>query len=1383
MKFDRALGITVQTGGELLAQGTRAQPVYFTSVKDDTLGGDSNLDGALTSPTPGDWRGILSTGGQVTLDHAILHYGGGTTNGIWSSTAAAVATTNSGTLRVGNSMIRDPYFEGVIAWGSGDVTITNTVIAGADRGVNSDGSAVVRLTNCTLDDNRVGLYGHGGNLLVTNAIIANSLAYGIDNVLSSPITLRYSDVWSGQGTDYYHMADQTGTNGNLSVDPVFKNRATGIFLLQYVSPMIDAADGVEAPSSDALGSQRYDDPRTPNTGVPTGTGAYADIGAYEFVETAESPVDLVVASIDAPSTLVAGEWITVTWTIRNDGTEPATGPWHDVIALVQSPDSRPTTVEVAEVLIGEGISLAPGHPYVASAHVRVPGAQVGEQFWQVTGNSRAEIFEGRNITNNVTLAEYPATLSFEALVIDGGATTGAFTDQEQRHWFRFTPQAGQNVRVSLDLASTVGTTELYLGVGYIPSPDGYDVRSPEWQMPDSHLSVAEAVSTTYYMLAYGTAPGTFEIRAASYAFSLDSVSPSTGGNAGQVTLLINGEAIPLSPTVTLVHTTAGDIAALATHRVGADCVAATFDLNGVAPGVADVRVSSGSTTRSLSQAFSVVAGGAPDFWWSVDGPDLVRSGRLNEYTVTWGNQGAIDAPVHLMALSTSSLITMTLLIPETGEVLDNGFQFLAMTPNAAVPSIPPGATGSFRFAAVSDGFGGFTLEARAIGLDDPALASAPIDWDDFRDYTKPDELTDEQWDAVFDALIADLGANWADVGSVLASDGLASFLEPDSPLFPRSDGVGLRIPLLRALDRGAADLGWTDDQDVTAHRLMELATERPGRLLSLSVTISGYEKAPQTDDLAGVRVDRENIRNYLTNTAQALPGNQTALDQPIGSDGALMRADIRAEVQRLAGAATDQDTLFFYFSGHGTIADLNSSGAFVDALGVGYEYDEFVTDIRNTQAKNVVVIVDACHSESLINAVKFDLTDPLKDRLTIIASSAVHQTSGLDDDEGSYLSTELAGRLRGYNGNRLVSLKEAFDEIPRDLDPDPAVQTPRWYGPDITLHDPTTQSKEGIVRNLSQRAPVLGGVRSLRGVSGGGADPNDKTGGGYGTVGWVQAGQQLFYTIHFENIPPAGVPPELVWPVQEIVVTDQLSPDLDWSTFALGTLGFNNTVVAVPPGRMTYEGITRVSTDPNPVMITATLNTQTGLITWRMHAYEDLTGQLPEDPLAGFLPANDETHTGEGYVTFSIRPKAELAQGSAFTNRADIIFDVNAPIVTNVVTNTLDTARPSSTVASLPATVSDPAFSVSWSGSDLGGSGVDLYDIYVSDDGTPFTLWQSAITTTQAVFAGASGHTYGFYSVATDHVGHRETAPTTAQATTTVQTGTYVYLPLVIRNF
>ena len=101
-------------------------------------------------------------------------------------------------------------------------------------------------------------------------------------------------------------------------------------------------------------------------------------------------------------------------------------------------------------------------------------------------------------------------------------------------------------------------------------------------------------------------------------------------------------------------------------------------------------------------------------------------------------------------------------------------------------------------------------------------------------------------------------------------------------------------------------------------------------------------------------------------------------------------------------------------------------------------------------------------------------------------------------------------------------------------------------------------------------------------------------------------------------------------------------------------------------------------------------------------------------------------------------------------------------------TTTVDAAAPTSSVSAL-STFSPATFNLHWSGSDGTGSGISGYSVYVSDDGGAFTSLLSNTAQTSTTFTGANGHTYGFYSIATDNVGHQPArAATTAQATTTV---------------
>ncbi|MEI7831644.1 MAG: Ig-like domain-containing protein, partial [bacterium] len=278
-------------------------------------------------------------------------------------------------------------------------------------------------------------------------------------------------------------------------------------------------------------------------------------------------------------------------------------------------------------------------------------------------------------------------------------------------------------------------------------------------------------------------------------------------------------------------------------------------------------------------------------------------------------------------------------------------------------------------------------------------------------------------------------------------------------------------------------------------------------------------------------------------------------------------------------------------------------------------------------------------------------------------------------------------------------------------------------------------------------------------------DPNEKRGPvGYGPAGFVSVQQTLPYTIFFENVATAGAP------AHRISVVDKLSANLDARTFRLGEIIFGNHKVTVPENKSFYQTRIPLGAEHGNIMadIAAGVDIQAGEVFWIMTAIDPETGEQPVDPLLGLLPPNDAAHSGEGHVTFTIKAKSTALTGATIVNKADIVFDTNEVIETNIVTNTIDAVAPTSKVNMLPV-ASNLKMSVSWGGTDdAGGSGIVAYSIYYTDNGGAWTLWMDNSTATSGIFQGVDGHTYQFYSIAQDGAGNTEAAPTVADTSTTV---------------
>jgi hypothetical protein len=267
------------------------------------------------------------------------------------------------------------------------------------------------------------------------------------------------------------------------------------------------------------------------------------------------------------------------------------------------------------------------------------------------------------------------------------------------------------------------------------------------------------------------------------------------------------------------------------------------------------------------------------------------------------------------------------------------------------------------------------------------------------------------------------------------------------------------------------------------------------------------------------------------------------------------------------------------------------------------------------------------------------------------------------------------------------------------------------------------------------------------------SDPNDISGpAGYGKSKWISVNDALPYRIRFENDPKQATAA-----ANKVVIYHPVDKMADMKSFRLGSFSFRGLSFYPPENSSHYsKRLDLVDSLDVFIDVTAGLDVTQKRAFWIFQAIDPISGLPNIDPSKGFILINDTlTHMGEGEVNFTIKPLTTSKTGDTIKAYADIIFDINNPLRTNIEWNTIDAKPPVSKIRSIKSVGTD-VLELAWNGSDdTKGSGIADYKLFVSSNKEPYSEYAST-SDTSFIFKLTGGNEYRFQTIAADNTNNAE---------------------------
>ncbi|MFI5458474.1 MAG: SdrD B-like domain-containing protein [Isosphaerales bacterium] len=648
---------------------TTAPAIYYVKVvKGQNLAGLNFGDFQLATVS-GELFDDLSDDGN--LDPGDPGEAGWTVN-LLNSASKVVATTTTGS---GG----DYSFSGV---GPGTYNVVEVIQAGyIQTAPSSGGLTVTTSSGTTFTGDNFGVF---KTVSLSVSGLATTPATGLQS--GSSLVIKWTDT-------------NTGTlpaSGSFIDQVVITNTTTGDVLATGTVPYNAASQGNLAAGASVAQQYAFSLPNGyPGAGqiqfavtadyhqnVSTPAGEPTNTATLTETSTLASYPNLVTSDVTAPATADPGQPISVDWTLANDGSGTAAGPWTEQVSLAtDSNGDNPTLVEV-QTFTG---SLAAGQSVARSADVLIPSLPPGNYWIVVSENPLGELFE-LDTTKNTAIAAQPTSIA-------GGLSLTLSSDTESN-------AAGNDATTATVTRNTDTTNSLLVT---ITNSDPNDVTAPQTvTIPAGATSVSFAVGTINNHVVEGTQTATLTASATGLVSGSDRLTV-TETNVATLTVVLNSHTVNETDTnpatfgtvtrntpttsaltVSLLSNQIRKLTVPATVTIPAGATSATFPVAVVNDGQIDGNetatiTASASSFQSGSDSAVVVDDNVPSLTLALAQSTVSEAAGANATTGTVSIKSPTSGPITIVLGSSD---TMVATVP-TSVVIDAG-QESASFPIAAI---------------------------------------------------------------------------------------------------------------------------------------------------------------------------------------------------------------------------------------------------------------------------------------------------------------------------------------------------------------------------------------------------------------------------------------------------------------------------------------------------------------------------------------------------------------------------------------------------------------------------------------------------------------------------------------------------------------------------